>query len=59
MTESLKIPDELTRKTSVENLKKVGRQLDIIGLEMDELLATIEAELRCQRRERLKRKYQH
>jgi hypothetical protein len=59
MTESFKIPDELTRKNSVENLKKVGRQLDILGLEMDELLATIEAELRCQRRERLERKCQH
>jgi hypothetical protein len=59
MTESLKIPDELTRKTSVENLKKVSRQLDILGLEMDELLATIETELRHQRRERLKKKYQH
>lgn len=56
MTESLRIPDEQTRKNSVENLKKVGRQLDILGLEMDELLAAIEAELRRQRRERLERK---
>ena len=59
MTESLKIPDEQTRKNSVENLKKVGRQLNILGLEMDELLAALEAELRRQRRERLERKYQH
>jgi hypothetical protein len=56
MTESLKIPDKQTRDSSVENLRKVSRQLDILGLEMDELLAAIEAELRYQRRERLERK---
>ncbi|MCU0537929.1 MAG: hypothetical protein MUD14_28930 [Hydrococcus sp. Prado102] len=59
MTESFKIPDEQTRKNSVENLKKVSQRLDILGLEMDELLAAIEAKLRCQRRECLERKYQH
>jgi hypothetical protein len=58
MTESLGIPDRQTRQNSVKNLKQVGQQLDRLGLEMDELLAIIEAELRRQRRERLERKYQ-
>ena len=57
MTKQDKIPDEQTRQRSVKNLREVRRQLELFGLELDELLAMADVELRRQRRERLEGKY--
>lgn len=57
MTQQYKIPDEETRQRSVKNLREVRRQLELFGLELDELLAMADVELRRQRRERLEGKY--
>ena len=57
MTKQYKIPDEQTRQRSVENLRQVRRELELFGLELDELLAMAEVELCRQRRERLEGKY--
>lgn len=53
MTTSPKIPNEQTRQESVQKLRTLKRELDLLGLEMDELLSMIEFELRQQRRKRL------
>lgn len=55
MITSPKIPDEQTRQESVQKLRTLKRELDLLGLEMDELLSMVEAELRQQRRKRLER----
>ena len=57
MTKQDKIPDEQTRQRSVKNLREVRRQLELFGLELDELLAMANIELRRQRRQRLEGKY--
>ncbi len=57
MTGQPKIPDAQTRKREVERLRESNRQLERVTLALDELIAMVEAELRCQRRERLEGKY--
>lgn len=52
MTEK-KIPDAETRRRSIERLRESNRQLDIVGLAIDELIAMADAQLLRQRRERL------
>ncbi|GEM_PF-808213 len=56
MSEQPKIPDAETRKRSLEQLRESNRQLDLVGLQIDELIAMAEAQLRRQRRERLEGK---
>lgn len=56
MSEQPKIPDAETRKRSLERLRESNRQLDLVGLQIDELIAMAEAQLRRQRRERLEGK---
>ena len=57
MTIQPRIPDTETRKWEIEQLHEYGKQLDRFTLALDELLATVEADLRQQKRERLQRQY--
>lgn len=57
VTQQLKIPDAETRKREVEQLRASNRQLELVTLALDELIAMVEADLRRQRRERLEGKY--
>ncbi|MCL1464760.1 hypothetical protein [Argonema galeatum] len=56
MSEQPKIPDAETRKRSLERLRESNRQLDLVGLQIDELIAMADAHLLRQRRERLEGK---
>ena len=56
MIDSSKIADSETRKRSLAKLRENNRQLEIVTLAFDELIAMVEADLRSQRRERLQRK---
>ncbi|MBW4623130.1 MAG: hypothetical protein KME17_27705 [Cyanosarcina radialis HA8281-LM2] len=40
-------------KLTVEQLRKSSRQLELVTLALDELIARIDTDLRCQRRTRL------
>lgn len=53
MTKQREIPDEQTRKHSLEGLRKSNHQLDLLNLQLDELIAMIEAEVRQQKKKRL------
>jgi len=53
MNNKLRIPDAETRKREIENLRQINRQFDIINFQLDELNASLEADLRQQRRKRL------
>lgn len=57
MTQQPQIPDIETRQRSVERLRESNRQLELVTLALDELLAMVESDLRHQRRERLEGKY--
>ncbi|MCL1474470.1 hypothetical protein [Argonema antarcticum] len=52
MSEQPKIPDAETRKRSLERLRESNRQLALVGLQIDELIAMADAHLLRQRRER-------
>lgn len=52
MTEK-KIPDAETRRRSIERLRESNRQLELWGLQIDELIAMADAHLLRQRRQRL------
>ena len=56
MNQFPQIPDAQTRKKCLERLRESNRQLEILALELDELIAMVEADLRRQRRERLQRR---
>jgi hypothetical protein len=57
MIQQPSIPDAETRKREVENLRESNRQLELVTLALDELIAMVEADLRRQRRERLENKH--
>jgi hypothetical protein len=57
MIEKPSIPDAETRKQEVEGLRESNRQLVLVTLALDELMAMVEADLRRQRRERLENKH--
>ena len=57
MIEQKKIPDPETRKRSLERLRESNRQLELVTVALDELIAIIEADIRPQRMERLQGKY--
>jgi hypothetical protein len=57
MIQQPSIPDAETRKREVESLRESNRQLALVTLALDELIAMVEADLRRQRRERLENKY--
>jgi hypothetical protein len=56
MTERFPIPDAETRRKEVERLRESNRQLELFNLELDELIAMVETDLRGQRRERLEKR---
>lgn len=41
-----RIPDPETRKRSVENMREVCRQYDVLNLMLDEAIAQVEADIR-------------
>jgi hypothetical protein len=53
MTDQSCIPDLETRTQSVARWREACRQLDLVTLKFDELIARIEADLRHQNLERL------
>jgi hypothetical protein len=53
MTEQFCIPDLQTRTQSIARWREACRKLDLVTLKFDELIATIEADLRHQSLERL------
>jgi hypothetical protein len=59
MNEQLKIPNPETRRREVECLRESNRQLELVALALDDLLAMVEGELRQQRRQRLCSKHTH
>ena len=56
MSDKLRIPDAETRARSIANLREAGRLLDLCTLDLDEVIAALEKDLREQRRARLLRK---
>lgn len=57
MTQFKKVRDPEKVKRTVEQLRESNRQLEIFTLKLDELLAMVETDIRCQRLERLQGKY--
>jgi hypothetical protein len=53
MNDQLRIPDSETRARSIANLKEAGRMLDLLTLDLDEIIAILDKDLREQRRARL------
>jgi hypothetical protein len=59
MTEHFPIPNEETRQREVDRLRASNQQLERFELELDELTAMVEADLRQQRRRRLEKQIQN
>ena len=57
MNNKPKIPDAETRARSVANMRETCRQLELVTLELDELIAMVEMDLCRQRKERFLGKY--
>ncbi len=53
MNDKLRIPDAETRARSIANLREAGRLLDLCTLDLDEVIAALDRDLRAQRRARL------
>jgi hypothetical protein len=53
MNDQLRIPDPETRARSIANLKEAGRMLDLLTLDLDEIIAILDKDLREQRRARM------
>ena len=53
MNDKLRIPDPQTRAKSIANLKEAGRLLDLCTLDLDEVIAALDKDLREQRRAQL------
>jgi hypothetical protein len=56
MENQLKRPDAETRARSITSLREAGRLLDLCTLDLDEVIAALDKDLREQRRARLLRK---
>jgi hypothetical protein len=56
MTEYSTIPDPEARKQALAQLRESNRQLELVGLTLDELIAMVESDLRRQRRDRLEKR---
>jgi hypothetical protein len=57
ITQQPRIPDLETKPRNVARVSEVCLQLDLVNLKLDEVLARLEADNRCQRQERLEGKY--
>ena len=53
MNDKLRSPDAETRARSIASLREAGRLLDLWTLELDEVIAALDKDLRAQRRARL------
>ncbi|WP_310429398.1 hypothetical protein [Chamaesiphon sp. VAR_48_metabat_135_sub] len=53
MNDKLRIPDAETRARSIANLREAGRLLDLCTLDLDEVIAALDKDLRAQSRARL------
>lgn len=53
MTQPKRIPDPEQVKRTVELLRESNRQLELVTLALDELIALVDSDLRRQRRTRL------
>lgn len=53
MTQPKKIPDMEKVKHTVERLRESNRQLELVTMALDELIARVDTDLRRQRRTRL------
>ncbi len=53
MTQPKRIPDPEKVKRTVERLRESNRQLELVTLALDELIARVDTDLRCQRRTRI------
>ncbi len=53
MSDRQNIPDLETRMQEVRGLRASNRQLELVTIALDELIAMVEADLRHQRRSRL------
>jgi hypothetical protein len=53
MNDTLRIPDAETRARSIAGLREAGRLLDLCTLDLDEVIAALDKDLREQRRARL------
>lgn len=56
MNQQLQIPDPQTRARSVARWREVDKQIDLLTLQLDELIAIVETGLREQRLARLQGK---
>jgi hypothetical protein len=59
MTQPKRIPDPEKVKRTVERLRESNRQLELVTLALDELIARLDTDLRRQRRTRLEGKYRN
>lgn len=55
MTEHYPIPDEETRKHHLKNLRQTRLKLQEFGLELEEIIALLEKDIRQQRLKRLQK----
>ena len=51
--------DSETRKQSIAKLRESNRQLELVALAFDDLIAMLEVDLRRQRRQRLEKKQEN
>ncbi len=58
MTQKPRIPDPETRVRSVARMREACRKLDLVTVQLDELIAMVEADLRRQRLARVQGKSQ-
>ena len=58
MTQKPRIPDPETRARSVARMREACRKLDLVTVQLDELIAMVEADLRRQRLARVQSKSQ-
>jgi hypothetical protein len=57
-TQPHKLPNPEKVKCTVEQLRASNRQLELVTLALDELIARVDADLRLQRRSRLQGQHQ-
>jgi hypothetical protein len=58
MTQTNRIPDREKVKRTVEQLRRSNRQLELVTLAFDELIARVDRDLHQQRRNRLQSRHQ-
>ncbi len=59
MINSHRFVDSETRKQSIAKLRESNRQLELVALAFDDLIAMLEVDLRRQRRQRLEKKQEN